>query len=226
MRPKIAVSLPCRTTGLALKMLHKASRLGADFVEIRLDYLNDTEGIERIAENSQLPLIATFRSAEQGGMRKSTTEERERVLRSAAEVGFDYVDLELEARNLVLLIKTFRGMGAKTIVSYHDLQKTPSAPELRKKLHLCQDAGGSVLKLITTARRIQDNLRLLDLVMESCGKSELVCFGMGKTGLISRILSPVFGATFTFASIDEKAVAPGQISISRMRKIYDELGYS
>lgn len=82
-------------------------------------------------------------------------------------------------------------------------------------------------KLVTTVRRVDENLRLLALTYEAKRKGRVVCFGMGRLGAQSRILSPIYGATFTFASLDEqRTVAPGQISVERMRQIYKDMGYS
>jgi 3-dehydroquinate dehydratase len=50
---------------------------------------------------------------------------------------------------------------------------------------------------------------------------------MGKYGSLSRILSPLFGGLYTYASIRAgKEVAPGQISIENLRSIYTLMGIS
>ena len=47
---------------------------------------------------------------------------------------------------------------------------------------------------------------------------------MGKKGRISRILSPLFGANFTYASIKEGLeTASGQLSIEQFKRIYSLL---
>jgi len=45
---------------------------------------------------------------------------------------------------------------------------------------------------------------------------------MGRVGRISRIASDLTGSAWSFASLDE-ATAPGQISLSNMKKIRDIL---
>ncbi|MEM2960941.1 MAG: type I 3-dehydroquinate dehydratase, partial [Candidatus Bathyarchaeia archaeon] len=60
---------------------------------------------------------------------------------------------------------------------------------------------------------------------EMSKKTNLVCFAMGENGLLSRILSPLFGASFTYASLERGLeTAPGQITISELREIYRRLG--
>jgi 3-dehydroquinate dehydratase type I len=65
---------------------------------------------------------------------------------------------------------------------------------------------------------------VLDFVSENASKNRLVCFCMGEQGRISRLLSPVFGAVFTFAALEQGGeTAPGQISINEMRTAYSLL---
>jgi 3-dehydroquinate dehydratase len=56
-------------------------------------------------------------------------------------------------------------------------------------------------------------------------KTNIVCFAMGKKGVLSRIFSPLFGAYFTYASVNQGLeTASGQLDIQRLRKIYSLLG--
>jgi 3-dehydroquinate dehydratase len=48
---------------------------------------------------------------------------------------------------------------------------------------------------------------------------------MGELGKISRLLSPVFGAFFTFASLEHGSeTASGQMTIQEMKTAYELLG--
>jgi len=227
MRPRIAVSIPARTVSEASKMVRRVKRLGADLAEIRLDYLEGDVPVEKLARAQAIPLIATFRSSKNRAARNSEEGQRTEALITAAEAGFSYVDVELETRDLSSVIDKLLAAGAKAIASHHDFTETPSDIQLRKVLRLCRNSGAALSKLITTAKKLEDNLRLLTLAQEESKKCGLICFAMGRLGVLSRIFSPFYGASFTFASLgDEGTVAPGQISISRMRRIYTEMGYS
>ena len=75
-------------------------------------------------------------------------------------------------------------------------------------------------KIATTARRPSDNLRLFEFVRAHRG-SPLIAFGMGETGLPTRVLSPAFGCAFTYAApFCDDGTAPGQISAKLMRSLY------
>ena len=72
---------------------------------------------------------------------------------------------------------------------------------------------------------MKDNLITLNFVSEAFTKARIVCFAMGDLGKQSRLVSPVFGAFFTFASLDEKRkTAKGQLTIQEMNSAYEALG--
>ena len=85
--------------------------------------------------------------------------------------------------------------------------------------------GADVCKIITTAQSVKDNMKALDFVSKASKKVKLVCFAMGELGRHSRLVSPVFGAFFTFACLDEKRkTAKGQLTIHEMNLAYETLG--
>jgi 3-dehydroquinate dehydratase type I len=85
--------------------------------------------------------------------------------------------------------------------------------------------GACVCKIVTTAKKIEDNLKVLNFVSVMSSKTKLVCFCMGENGKVSRLLSPLFGAFFTFASLDKGSeTASGQMSIQDIRASYSLLG--
>ena len=82
-------------------------------------------------------------------------------------------------------------------------------------------AGADICKIITTAQRFEDNLAILQLVSEF-PEVKLVSFAMGPLGFISRVLCPLVGGDFTYASIEKgKESAQGQIAVRDLIKIYE-----
>jgi 3-dehydroquinate dehydratase type I len=135
------------------------------------------------------------------------------------------VDVDLGTPKQTELIRNLHEAGAKIIFSFHDFEQTPSPPQLDSVLEEEIALSAEVCKIITTARSVEDNLITLNFVSEASKKAKIVCFAMGELGKPSRLLSPVFGAFFTFASIDEKRkTAKGQLTIQEMRRAYELLG--
>ena len=206
-------------------MIERAEGEGADLIEVRLDYLEGIEGIEKIVDHASVPLIATNRQYEQGGYRVQDEGSRVQNLMKAAESGFQYADIELTTEDLRDVNSALRDLGVKPIVSFHNFTCTPSLSEMGKIVEDQMRVGAEVCKLVTMAKSIEDNLPCLLLSSKICKVAKIVCFAMGEKGLISRAFSPIFGGCFTYASIGKgMETAPGQITISELKNLYRTLG--
>jgi 3-dehydroquinate dehydratase type I len=222
---KICVSVPPQTVAEALDLVEKAENQRADLIEVRLDSLKRHDELADIAHCSNTPMIATNRSKECKGKFLGSETERKRILLDAARNGFEYVDVELSTPKLENIISSLRGMGVKPIISFHDFNKTPSSSQLNEVLKKEIESGADVCKIVTTAKLVEDNLTVLDFVSKASKSARIVCFSMGELGKPSRLLSPVFGAFFTIASLESgRKTAPGQLTIQEMRKAYEALG--
>lgn len=222
---KICVSVPPQTVAEALDLVEKAENQHADFIEIRLDSLKKHNQLADIAHCSNTPLIATNKSTNCQDNFSGSETERKQILMEAAKNGFEYVDIGLSTPKLKNITSNLREMGTKPIVSFHDFNETPSSSQLNKILRKEIAGGAGVCKIVTTAKLVEDNLTVLDFVSKASKNAKIVCFSMGELGKPSRLLSPVFGAFFTFASLEgERKTASGQLTIQELRSVYEALG--
>ena len=225
MKIRICVPLAADDPLRLVPLIERAEDEGADLIEIRLDYLKKMEGIEKLVKHASVPLIATNRQHEQGGYRIQDEENRLQNLIEAAEIGFQYADIELTAKALTSMTVRLRELGVKPIVSFHNFKLTPSQAEMQRILKAQIKSGAEICKLVTTANSIEDNLTCLNLLSKMNRTKKLVCFAMGKKGILSRAFSPIFGAYFTYGSLDKgMETAPGQITISELKGLYKTLG--
>ena len=129
------------------------------------------------------------------------------------------VDVEFRTKNLENIVPLVK-RRVKCILSFHDLKKTPPLEEMQGIVKRQLKAGADICKVVTTAKDFEDNLAVLQLITEFSG-NRIVAFAMGQMGQVSRILSPLVGADFTYASIEKgKESAPGQITVNELIKIY------
>ena len=197
-------------------MIERIASKTPDLVEFRLDQLSDPHLLSRIIEKKSFPAIATDKSG-----RASTPQ----LLDEAAAAGFEFVDIDVSSERVGPVIKQLKSHGGQVVLSFHDYSKTPSMDELRKVLDSERRVGGDVCKIVTTALLPRDNLTVLDFVGTEAERTRLVAFAMGERGIPSRILSPFFGAEFTFASLTEESkTAEGQLSIDNLRNAWRILG--
>lgn len=219
------MAIPPRTVDEAILFILNAEEQHADLIEIRLDSLHDHTNIADIAHCTKTPLIATNKPTQFGGKYTGNETERQNILLNAAKNGFTYIDVDLGTPKQEQLIDKLHELGAKIIVSCHDFERTPPLPELEKILEKEMKLGADVCKIVTTAQTVNDNLTTLKFVSEASTKTKIVCFAMGELGKHSRLVSPVYGAFFTFASLDEKRkTAKGQLTIKEMKDAYENLG--
>ncbi len=189
----------------------------ADLFELRIDLIgNDWQ---QLAKQIKKPWIATNRTIDEGGKWQGNEARRIEGLLQAIELGADMVDVEFRTKNLKNIVPLVK-KRVKCILSFHDLEKTLPLNEMRKIVQKLLAAGADICKVVTTARGVEDNLAVLELISEF-PEDKIIAFAMGQAGQISRVLSPLVGADFTYASIERgKESAPGQITVEELLKIY------
>jgi 3-dehydroquinate dehydratase I len=208
----------------ALSLIERAEKAQADLIEVRLDFLEASRNLSDLVKSTKIPLIATNKLLSENGNFAGTETERQQTLFNAAKNDFEYVDVDLSSPKHKETIDKLKLLGAKPIVSYHKFDGALSVSEMEKVLEQEIASGASVCKIITTANQIEDNLTALNFVSTMSSKTKLVCFCMGELGKVSRLLSPMFGAFFTFASLQQgNETAVGQMTIQEMKAAYDLL---
>jgi len=200
------------------RMNEEISVANPDLVEYRLDKVQDLNVLKRLSDSKEFPAIATDKSKR--GQNASS-----KLLVEAAREGFEFVDVDITYPNVKQTVESIKHLGREVIVSFHDYIGTPAYAELGRILDSSSQMGADICKIVTTATDRDDNLSVLGFIAEKSRRSRLVSFAMGRLGIPSRVLSPLFGAEFTFASMnDESKTAEGQLSIRDLRQAWRLLG--
>jgi 3-dehydroquinate dehydratase-1 len=191
-----------------------------DLLEVRIDLIGSRW--RELVRNLEKPWIACNRRAEEGGSWQESESKRVGELLSAIELGADIVDIELSTPGVEAVVKEVKGR-ADCLLSYHDFKETPSLEKMRGIVRNQFAAGADIGKMITTARSFTDNMATLQLISDF-PETRVVSFAMGALGYTSRILCPLAGGDFTYASIEEgREAAAGQMTVAVLRKIYGML---
>jgi len=188
-----------------------------ELFEVRIDLIGD--GWQELVKQLKKPWIACNRSAEEGGSWQGSESGRREELLKSIELGASIIDIELVTGNLKEIVQAIK-KRSKCLLSFHDLEGTLPLDRMREIVQKELEAGADICKLVTTARRFEDNLAVLQLISDF-PKTRVISFAMGPLGFTSRILSPLVGGDFTYASIEAgKESAFGQITAGDLRKIY------
>lgn len=187
-----------------------------DLFEVRIDLIG--EGWQNVAKQLRKPWIGCNRSAVEGGKLQDEGKRLDGLL-EALELGADIIDIELGTKRVHTLIPVIR-RKAKCLLSFHDLQKTPSFEEMKRIVQKQLHAEADICKVVGTAHNFNDNLAILQLI-SAFPKDKLVSFCMGPEGVMSRVLCPLVGGQFIYASIEKgRESAPGQLTVGSLSQIY------
>jgi shikimate dehydrogenase/3-dehydroquinate dehydratase type I len=198
----------------------------ADVVELRMDLIRDGNVktlMDRVRRCSvPLKILVTSRQDDDRG--GSIEKKGLAVLKEAVALGADFVDIELSVtealRQEVRSAIRYHGDRTRLIVSHHDFKMTLSEKALKEIFHECVLAGADIVKIVTHARRPEDNLKILNLIGYARKKNQdIIAFCMGENGRMSRIMAPSLGSLLSFAVLERGAEsAPGQLTVEEMRQ--------
>ena len=192
-----------------------------DLFEVRIDIIGDSW--QELVKQFKKPWIACNRRADEGGKWEGNEAKRIEELLKAIELGVDIIDLEFRTGNLRQTMELIK-KRAKCLLSFHELRGTPPLNSLREMVQGQLEAGADICKVVTTAQRLEDNLSILQLISEF-PKTRIVALAMGSLGFASRVLGPLVGGDFTYASIEPgQESASGQITVRELRKLYEMVG--
>lgn len=231
-RPKIAVSITGSSQDTILRRAAALRDLPVDIAEWRMDCfsgVSDGSAVQSCLSAlrntlGDLPLLATFRTAREGGQQYLSAEHYEALNEYVLSSGkVDLLDLELftEKSSLLRLMSGAHSAGVPVVLSNHDFEKTPSHREMVDRLCHMQEMGGDILKLAVMPRCRGDVLTLLSATEEMYSyhaKRPLITISMGTLGRISRLCGGHFGSAVTFGAASA-ASAPGQIPVEKLDQI-------
>ncbi|GAA5818493.1 MAG: type I 3-dehydroquinate dehydratase [Methanobrevibacter sp. CfCl-M3] len=210
---KIAIPIFKKNKEEILRISTEYIEKGADILELRIDGISnpDPKMVKDIIQEINFPIIATNRLKVEGGYFNGSEEDRITILRAAADV-CEYVDVELQTE--LEYINSITETGVKTIISYHDFEKTPSLNEMfdlvEEELKI-----GDIAKIAVTSNTLEDTIDVLAVLSKF---DNTIAISMGELGSYTRIIASKFKAPITFAASDD-VTAPGQLDFETMKWI-------
>lgn len=209
---------------------------GADCVELRADSLPEScdaatvAGLVRELGTAlpHTPLIFTFRTKGQGGLRELAADKYVELNRAVIACGaVDIVDVEASVGDAEAceLIGYARSLGVRTIVSHHDFAGTPPTDDMVNRLTHMARLGADLPKLAVMANDRLDALRLMEATVRAHDALDmpLVTMAMGGNGVLTRLAGQVTGSAMTFCALGT-ASAPGQVELGVATRCLDDLG--
>ena len=190
----------------------QAQEQGADMVELRFDLIEDDllSSVNICKKVCSLPIIATLRSAQEGGQffgDSVTWYEKIRPLISLV----DYVDIE---QRFAPYARQVKEEGKTIIASHHSggMMMLHELFETERKLR----AYGDIVKIIVTPKNKED---IIELIAFTHAVKRPVCTGvMGAPFRYARAILPLFGSEMVYCHLGT-ATAAGQYSVQEFVRL-------
>ena len=210
---KIAIPIFQQKCEEVIKVAEDCIDKGADVLEFRIDGLKnpDINEIKKTIREIDFPIIATNRINSEGGSFKGSEQERINILYECCDL-VEYVDIELQCNDDY--INKIHETGVKTIISYHDFNKTPDLNEIMYIIEKEQELG-DIAKVAFMPQDLEDTLTIL-AVLSHCKNT--IAISMGDLGSYTRVMASKFNSPITFAA-GRDVTAPGQIDIETMKAL-------
>ncbi len=201
---RICIPITAATTAEALRKMDAGFGL-AEMLELRIDGIRKVN-LERLLAFRKGELLVTNRVKEEGGGFSGTEKARMALLKKAVSLKSNYVDLEIRTEQVLrdeLKKEIEAGQGhTRLILSYHNFERTPGLSDLRKKMEEGRKDGADIVKIVTFAERMEDNIKVLTLIPYARKRGlEIITFCMGAQGKISRVMAPLLGSYLTYAAL-------------------------
>ncbi len=178
--------------------IEPARSQGCTAFEFRLDMMENPDSSLSFLSCSELTIV-TFRSTEDAGRRE--------LFEKAIAAGADFVDIESDS----VLRGVFPG---RTVCSYHDFEKTPTAKEIVSLFWDLSKSG--IPKAAFMVHGPKDLLEISAAAAEikSWGRP-FILIGMGDAGRITRIRADLLGSLVSYCAVSkETGSAPGQLTVT------------
>ena len=229
-KPKVCIPVVETTTEKIIQQIQELQN--CDLIELRIDFYENIHDLKQVHElllqvrqQTDQPLLLTYRSLKEGGHIQLTDQEYLSLVQTACQSGcIDIVDIELESGNMLVyqLVEIAHQNHVKVLMSYHDFEKTPTVMEMKERLEKMEIMGADICKIAVMPFSYKDVIQLLNTTMEMSQKltKPLVTMSMGKIGKITRIVGELVGSSITFASVGQSS-APGQLTLEEMQTLLE-----
>ncbi len=187
--------------------------------ELRLDTLTEPPDAAALRALTRRPLLATYRSQPHLGQADpaSRADRGWAWRRACLAAGFEAIDVELDEEGLAAKIAEIQAVGARAVISHHDLGDGAS---LDAALDQALATNADIVKIVATGQGSGCFARQRRYYQRAQGRP-LIHFAMGQEFAASRVLSLVLGAPFAFITADDGGgVAPGQLTLHDMERVF------
>lgn len=193
-KPKVCIPVVETTTSSILKQIQFLQSYLFDIIELRIDFYQDIHDLQKVQDllmqirnQTEKPLLLTYRSAREGGQIQLSDEAYLALVKTACQSQcIDMIDVELMSGNVLVcqMVDIAHQNHVKVLMSYHDFEQTPKIQEMKQYLENMEILGADLCKIAVMPHRYQDVVDLLNITMEMSHRLSrpIVTMSMGSIG--------------------------------------------
>ena len=224
---KICVPLVASTIQEVQEEVEMLSWDTVDVVEWRLDCLDETVSIDEICAlakeiGNDYPLLATFRTAYEGGKRSISSQEYLQLYKQLIDRKVvDMIDVEYQRDDVVQqLVQYAHQNGVKVVLSYHNFEQTPLEKDMFMHLRSMQKLQADICKIAVMPKTEEDVLTIMQTAIhwKKQATQPYILLSMSSLGTITRIAAQWLGSCMTFGKGMQES-APGQLSKEQLKEV-------
>lgn len=216
-RPLIAIPMQVANSQELQQFLAMSKLPDVDVIEWRIDAWQDTQTltetvIKTAIEQCVIPIILTWRTADEGGLKAYNKIEYTRIYTVGIQAGVGAIDIEVRyMHDLAPLLELAHRCGIPVIGSRHDWEWPVNMID---RLTSLNEEPVDVMKYAVSVETKQQasDLLMATKTLDQMVDKPLITMGMGPQGSITRLLGFDYGSQLTFAHLGT-ASAPGQLSL-------------
>lgn len=230
-QPKICIPVMGQTLEQLEQALEKLVPGSYDVIEWRMDHLKEVQtqyrqALELVSKAiGDAPLLATFRTAKEGGEMSLSEADYLALNQAVIETGLaDMVDVEAFTGDEIVnqLVSFAHEHSVVVVMSNHDFDQTPK--DIVSRLQKMNQLGADIVKIAVMPQSKED---VLDLLYATVKANEvidrpIITMSMGALGLPSRLVGEIFGSCLTFGAAG-KVSAPGQMDVLALKQVLSSI---
>lgn len=186
----------------------------ASAVEYRLDLCDEAIPVARLQELDARPVLATWRTAAEGGKFSGSPEEYRRKTLEAYDAG---ATVDVEHSSGLLSDASQFSDRRRVVVSFHSPFGAPDDWEAR--IAAMRGAGARAVKFVSGAPDLRAALKLVQ-IQKSQSDPSVTVLPMGPGSPPGRVLSALSGASLVYGPV-ERQTAAGQIPLADLFDVFE-----
>ncbi|MFW5719474.1 MAG: type I 3-dehydroquinate dehydratase [Candidatus Dojkabacteria bacterium] len=190
-------------------------------VELRIDSIKNFKisFIHKVRELVYRTAVLSCRKKQDGGIHEINERLRLKIIKEGFKQGYDFIELDVQTAEEAYLMTSG---NKRLILSYYDIQQTPSYLELVDIVKRMNALNPYIVKIATRINTSQDEHSVYKLLIKLRSRQKFILVGLGESSKRFNILASFSGNYFTYVQSNSGEVS-GFANEKALKEILKEI---